>query len=124
MGSDGPIIISVEMKGTKVDILQMEDGGKVFTRGAIVVEVPIVASGAVVEEAVAAKGDHVALVYRFDVLAHFVSPGGQDLAAVAVCIFAPCLQGLVWQAVLKMFVSHIPRWQAPMQRLRESLCIL
>ena len=72
------------MEGAEVDMGQVEDGGKVFARCAVVVEVPVVGAGAVVEVAVSAKGDEVVGVEGLDVLAHLIGPGGQDLAAVAV----------------------------------------
>lgn len=52
-----PVVVGVEMEGAEVDCLKVEDGGKIFSRSAVVVEVPIVGSSAVVEEAVSAKGD-------------------------------------------------------------------
>lgn len=72
-----PVIIGVEMEGAKVDIWEIEDGGKVFSGRAVVVEIPFVGAGSsVVEEAVAAKGDEVVGVEGFDVLAYLVGPGG------------------------------------------------
>lgn len=72
-----PVVIGVEMEGAKVYALEIEDGGKVFPGRAVVVEIPFVGAGpSVVEEAVAAKGDEVVGVERFDVLAYLVGPGG------------------------------------------------
>lgn len=87
-----PIVIGVQMEGPKVDALQVQYRGEVFARGAVVVEVPTVGAGAVVEVAVAAKGDEVVRVEAFDVLAYLVGPGGQDLAAVAGGIGAAGLE--------------------------------
>ena len=106
------MVVGVEMKGAKVDVLQVENGGEVFARGAIVVEIPIVGAGAVVEVAVSAKGDEVVGVERFDVLAYIVSPIGQDLAAVAFGVLASGLR--IGQAVVGIqgwvlyFVGELP----------------
>ena len=80
------------MKGAKVDVLQIEDGGKVFAGRAIVVEIPVVRSGAIVEVAVSAKGDQMVGIDGFDVLADSIGPGRQDLAAVAFRFCASSLQ--------------------------------
>ena len=71
------------MKGAKVDILKIEYSGEILPGRAIVVEIPIVRSGSVVEVAVSAKGDEVGGIEGFDVLADVIGPGRQDLAAVA-----------------------------------------
>lgn len=75
-GKSLPVVVGVEMEGAEVNILKVEDGGEIFPRSAVVVEVPIVSSGPVVEEAVSAKGDQVVGVDGFDVLAHLIGPSG------------------------------------------------
>ena len=80
------------MKGAEVDVLEVKDGGEIFSGSAVVVEIPIVSSGPVVEEAVPAKGDQMVRVNGFDVLADLVGPSGQDLAAVALGFFASSLE--------------------------------
>ena len=70
------------MKGAKVDIFQIEDGGEILAGRAIVVEIPVMRSGAVVEIAVSAKGDQMVGVNGFDVPADVIGPARQDLAAV------------------------------------------
>ena len=92
-----PVVVGVEMKGAKVDVLQVENGGEIFARGAVIVEIPVVGAGAVVEVAVSAKGDEMVGVERFDVLAYFIGPIGQDLAAVAFGFLASGLR--IGQAV-------------------------
>ena len=82
-GDNLPIVISVEVKGAKVDVLKIEDGGEIFAGRAIVVEIPVMRSGPIVEVAVSAKGDQMVRIEGFDVLADFIGPGRQDLAAVA-----------------------------------------
>ena len=71
------------MEGAKIDIFKIEDSGEILAGRAIVIEIPIVRSGAVVEVAVSAKGDEMVGIEGFDVLADFIGPGRQDLAAVA-----------------------------------------
>ena len=71
------------MEGAKVDVFEIEDGSEIFSGRAIVVEIPIVRSGSIVEVAVSAKGDQMVGIKGFDVLADFIGPGRQDLAAVA-----------------------------------------
>ena len=71
------------MEGAKVDVLEIEDGGKIFSRRAIVVEIPVVRPRSIVEVAVSAKGDQMVGIKGFDVPADFVGPGRQDLAAIA-----------------------------------------
>ena len=77
-----PVVIGVEVEGAKVDVLKIEDGGEIFAGRAIVVEIPVVRSGSIVEVAVSTKGDQMAGIDGFDVLADFIGPGRQDLAAV------------------------------------------
>ena len=45
------------MEGAEVDVRQVEDSGEIFSGSAVVVEIPIVGSGPVVEVAISAKGD-------------------------------------------------------------------
>lgn len=78
-----PVVVGVEMEGAKVDVREVEDRGEILSGRAVVVEVPVVGAGSVVEEAVSAKGDEVVGVEGFDVPADFVGPCRQDLAAVA-----------------------------------------
>ena len=112
------------MKGAKVDVLKIEDGGEIFAGCAIVVEIPVMRSGSIVEVAVSAKGDQMIRINGFDVLADFIGPGRQDLAAVAFGFGTSSLQA--GQAIIeKRDIIHIvPRWQAPTRRLQESLCTL
>ena len=79
------------MEGAEVDVLQVEDSGEVFSGSAVVVEIPVMSSGPVVEVAISAKGDQMVGVDGFDVLADLIGPSGQDLAAVALGFFAPSL---------------------------------
>lgn len=83
-GDHLPVVIGVEMESAKVDVLEVEDGGEIFSGSAVVIEIPIMSSGPVVEVAVSAKGDEVVGVDGFDVLADLIGPCGQDLAAVAL----------------------------------------
>lgn len=71
-----PIVIGVQMEGPKVNTLQIQYRGEIFARGAVVVEVPAVGAGAVVEVAVTAESDEVVRVEAFDVLAYLVGPCG------------------------------------------------
>lgn len=71
-----PIVVGVEMKGTKVNVLQVENGGKIFARGAVVVEIPVICAGAIIKVAISAKGDEVVGVKGFDVLAYIIGPIG------------------------------------------------
>ena len=87
-----PVVIGVEVEGAEVDGREVQDGGEVFSRGAVVVEVPVVGAGAVVEVAVSAKSDEVVGIDGFDVPAHLVGPRGQDLAAVAFGFWASSLR--------------------------------
>ena len=80
---DIPVFIGVEMEGAKVYILKVENSGEILPGSAVVVEIPVVGSGAVVEEAVSAKSDEVVGVDGFDVLTDLIRPYGQNLAAVA-----------------------------------------
>ena len=79
-----PIVISVEMEGAKINVLEIKDGGEIFPGSAVVVEIPIMRSSTIVEVAVSAKRDQMVRVNGFDVLADFIGPTRQDLAAVAV----------------------------------------
>lgn len=54
-----PVIIGIEMEAAKVNGLQVQDSGKVFSRGAVIIEIPIISSGTIAEEAVSAKGDQM-----------------------------------------------------------------
>lgn len=76
VGSCLPVVIGVEMEGAKVNTRQVQDGAEVFSRCAVVVEIPAVGSGPVVEVAVSAKGDEMVGVEGFYVLAHLGGPGG------------------------------------------------
>lgn len=73
-GNYSPIVIGVEMEGAKVDVREIENRGEIFSGSAVVVKVPVVGSGSVVEEAVSAKGDEVIGVDGFDVAADIVGP--------------------------------------------------
>lgn len=88
-----PVVVGVEMEGAKVDGREVEDRGEVFPGRAVVVEVPVVGAGTVVEEAVAAEGDEVVRVEGFDVSADVVGPCRQDLAAVAFGLLTSSLRG-------------------------------
>ena len=118
-----PVVIGVEMEGAEVDGWQVEDCGEIFPGRAVVIEIPVVGAGAVVEEAVSAEGDEVVGVEGFDVLAYLIGPGGQDLAAVAVGVFASSLRLFRLGWIREMAKTGIPRWRAPMRILRGSLCI-
>ena len=87
-----PVVVGVEVEGAEVDVGEVEDGGEIFAGCAVVVEIPVVGSGPIVEEPVAAEGDEMVGVDGSDVLAYLVGPGGQDLAAVAVGILASSLR--------------------------------
>lgn len=54
-----PVVISVEMESAEVDVLEVKDSGEVFSRSAVIVEIPIMRSGPIVEIAVSAKGDQM-----------------------------------------------------------------
>lgn len=54
-----PVIISIEMEAAKVNSLQVQDSGEIFSRGAVIIEIPIISSGTIAEEAVSAKGDQM-----------------------------------------------------------------
>lgn len=69
-----PVVVGVEMESAKVDVREIENRGEIFPGSAVVVEVPVVGSGSVVEEAVPAKGDEVVGVDGFDVAADVVGP--------------------------------------------------
>lgn len=90
-GDHSPVVVSVEMEGAEVDVLQVKDGGEIFPGSAVVIEIPIISSSPIAEVAISAKGDQMVRVDGFDVLADLIGPSGQDLAAIALGFFASSL---------------------------------
>ena len=79
------------MEGAEVDVLKVKDGGEIFSGSTVIIEIPVVGSGPVVEEAISSESDQMVGVDGFDVLADLIGPGGQNLAAVALGLFASSL---------------------------------
>ncbi len=79
------------MEGAKVDVLKVKDSGEIFSRSTVIIEIPVVSSGPIVEEAISSKSNQMVRVNGFDVLADLIGPSGQNLAAVALGLFASSL---------------------------------
>ncbi len=79
------------MEGAKIDVLKVKDSGEIFSRSTVIIEIPVVSSGPIVEEAISSKSDQMVRVNGFDVLADLIGPSGQNLAAVALGLFASSL---------------------------------